>query len=107
MHNDTYSLRCATCGWYVVTDPDDEYCPECGASPGEPLNPDLVTENTPGLADWIADNAPQCAACEEPAEFVMPVHREPGEKHLRWKCAQHGLLDAEGRPMAQAGRAAA
>jgi hypothetical protein len=64
----------------------DTECPECGAEPGDKLDPDIVTGDAPGLEDWIGDNAPQCQACEEPAEFIMPADREEGLEKLRWVC---------------------
>jgi len=35
----------------------DTECPECGAEPGDPINPDAVTGDAPGVEDWIADHA--------------------------------------------------
>lgn len=95
MRLDSDSLCCQTHGWFTVEHGvdalgrewcDDGTCPECGASPEDPLDPDIVTDDSPLLYDWIGDNAPQCQACEEPAEFIMPADREEGLEKLRWVC---------------------
>jgi hypothetical protein len=82
----------------------DTECPECGAEPGDKLDPDIVTGDAPGLEDWISDNNPGCEVCcneredgESDVQFVLPADRQPAEKHLRWKCPVHGWVDDKGR----------
>jgi len=64
----------------------DTECPECGAEPGDPINPDAVTGDAPGVDDWIADHRPVSECCEADATFVWPDEREAGLEKIRWQC---------------------
>jgi len=64
----------------------DTECPVCGAEPGDPINPDAVTGDAPGVDDWIADHRPVSECCEADATFVWPDEREAGLEKIRWQC---------------------
>ena len=64
----------------------DTECPECGAEPGDKLDPDVVTGDAPDVDEWIAHNRPTCDQCDAEATFVWPDERDKGLEKLRWRC---------------------
>jgi hypothetical protein len=114
MRRDSDSLCCQTHGWFTVEHGvdalgrewcDDGTCPECGASPEDPLDPDIVTDDSPLLAEWIRKHKPECQECWalECVEFVIPSNLEAGLEQFRWQCTRcDGLLNDDGERVSQA-----